>query len=98
VGIEISPVILHCVPSYPECVAKYMFLYFPIYHGWGKHWWFLRKTSYLIVAHNWFETVIIFIILLSSRALVRRLRAYTHTFYYPCGDQTIDFHSKSYFP
>uniref|UniRef100_A0A4W5KJF4 Sodium channel protein n=1 Tax=Hucho hucho TaxID=62062 RepID=A0A4W5KJF4_9TELE len=58
-----------CVPSYPECVAKYTFLYLPIDHGWGKHWWFLRKTSYLIVEHNWFETVIIFMILLSSGAL-----------------------------
>ncbi|XP_029549752.1 sodium channel protein type 8 subunit alpha-like isoform X9 [Salmo trutta] len=52
-----------------ECVAKYTFLYLPIDHGWGKHWWFLRKTSYLIVEHNWFETVIIFMILLSSGAL-----------------------------
>uniref|UniRef100_A0A8C2XFV6 Sodium channel protein n=1 Tax=Cyclopterus lumpus TaxID=8103 RepID=A0A8C2XFV6_CYCLU len=41
----------------------------PITHGWGKHWWFLRKTCYLIVEHNWFETLIIFMILLSSGAL-----------------------------
>lgn len=40
--------------------------------GWGKSWWFLRKTCYLIVEHNWFETLIIFMILLSSGALVRR--------------------------
>uniref|UniRef100_A0A8C1Z4Q4 Sodium channel protein n=1 Tax=Cyprinus carpio TaxID=7962 RepID=A0A8C1Z4Q4_CYPCA len=37
--------------------------------GWGKNWWFLRKTCYLIVEHNWFETLIIFMILLSSGAL-----------------------------
>uniref|UniRef100_A0A665VRP5 Sodium channel protein n=1 Tax=Echeneis naucrates TaxID=173247 RepID=A0A665VRP5_ECHNA len=37
--------------------------------GWGKSWWFLRKTCYLIVEHNWFETLIIFMILLSSGAL-----------------------------
>uniref|UniRef100_A0A9J8BWI3 Sodium channel protein n=1 Tax=Cyprinus carpio carpio TaxID=630221 RepID=A0A9J8BWI3_CYPCA len=37
--------------------------------GWGKYWWFLRKTCYLIVEHNWFETLIIFMILLSSGAL-----------------------------
>lgn len=41
--------------------------------GWGKSWWFLRKTCYLIVEHNWFETLIIFMILLSSGALVRIL-------------------------
>uniref|UniRef100_A0A6Q2YJG9 Sodium channel protein n=1 Tax=Esox lucius TaxID=8010 RepID=A0A6Q2YJG9_ESOLU len=52
-----------------ECVAKYKCCYLPIDHGWGKHWWFLRKTSYLIVEHNWFETLIIFMILLSSGAL-----------------------------
>ncbi|XP_029287565.1 sodium channel, voltage gated, type VIII, alpha subunit b isoform X2 [Cottoperca gobio] len=52
-----------------ECVAKYKCCDVPITHGWGKHWWFLRKTCYLIVEHNWFETVIIFMILLSSGAL-----------------------------
>uniref|UniRef100_A0A8C7WJM5 Sodium channel protein n=1 Tax=Oncorhynchus mykiss TaxID=8022 RepID=A0A8C7WJM5_ONCMY len=48
--------------TYPCCDV-------PITHGWGKYWWFLRKTCYLIVEHNWFETVIIFMILLSSGAL-----------------------------
>ncbi|XP_034387844.1 sodium channel, voltage gated, type VIII, alpha subunit b isoform X1 [Cyclopterus lumpus] len=52
-----------------ECVAKYQCCDVPITHGWGKHWWFLRKTCYLIVEHNWFETLIIFMILLSSGAL-----------------------------
>ncbi|XP_015226037.1 PREDICTED: sodium channel protein type 8 subunit alpha-like [Cyprinodon variegatus] len=52
-----------------ECVAKYKWCDVPITHGWGKHWWFLRKTCYLIVEHNWFETLIIFMILLSSGAL-----------------------------
>ncbi|XP_056292923.1 sodium channel protein type 8 subunit alpha-like isoform X2 [Pseudoliparis swirei] len=52
-----------------ECVAKYPCCDVPITHGWGKYWWFLRKTCYLIVEHNWFETVIIFMILLSSGAL-----------------------------
>uniref|UniRef100_A0A3Q2QR91 Sodium channel protein n=1 Tax=Fundulus heteroclitus TaxID=8078 RepID=A0A3Q2QR91_FUNHE len=51
------------------CVAKYKCCDVPITHGWGKHWWFLRKTCYLIVEHNWFETLIIFMILLSSGAL-----------------------------
>ncbi|XP_047195215.1 sodium channel, voltage gated, type VIII, alpha subunit b isoform X5 [Hippoglossus stenolepis] len=52
-----------------ECVAKYKCCDVPITFGWGKHWWFLRKTCYLIVEHNWFETLIIFMILLSSGAL-----------------------------
>lgn len=56
-----------------ECVAKYKCCDVPITHGWGKYWWFLRKTCYLIVEHNWFETLIIFMILLSSGALVRVL-------------------------
>lgn len=51
-------------------MAKYKCCDVPITHGWGKHWWFLRKTCYLIVEHNWFETLIIFMILLSSGALV----------------------------
>uniref|UniRef100_A0A3Q2V099 Sodium channel protein n=1 Tax=Haplochromis burtoni TaxID=8153 RepID=A0A3Q2V099_HAPBU len=37
--------------------------------GWGKIWWTLRKTCYQIVEHNWFESFIIFMILLSSGAL-----------------------------
>ncbi|CAG05433.1 unnamed protein product [Tetraodon nigroviridis] len=52
-----------------KCVAKYKCCDVPITHGWGKHWWYLRKTCYLIVEHNWFETLIIFMILLSSGAL-----------------------------
>ncbi|XP_043531181.1 sodium channel protein type 4 subunit alpha-like [Chiloscyllium plagiosum] len=35
----------------------------------GKMWWNLRKTCFRIVEHNWFETFIIFMILLSSGAL-----------------------------
>uniref|UniRef100_A0A8C4LKE5 Sodium channel protein n=1 Tax=Equus asinus TaxID=9793 RepID=A0A8C4LKE5_EQUAS len=37
--------------------------------GPGKVWWRLRKTCYRIVEHSWFETFIIFMILLSSGAL-----------------------------
>lgn len=33
-------------------------------------WWTLRKTCFRIVEHNWFESFIIFMILLSSGALV----------------------------
>ncbi|KAM9844709.1 sodium channel protein type 5 subunit alpha-like [Aulostomus maculatus] len=38
-------------------------------HGLGQAWWRLRKTCYQIVEHSWFETFIIFMILLSSGAL-----------------------------
>ncbi|XP_006770619.1 PREDICTED: sodium channel protein type 11 subunit alpha [Myotis davidii] len=33
-------------------------------------WWNLRKTCYQIVKHSWFESFIIFVILLSSGALI----------------------------
>lgn len=61
---------LHVLCS-SACVAKYKCCDLDITMGWGKSWWFLRKTCYLIVEHNWFETLIIFMILLSSGALVR---------------------------
>ncbi|KAJ3601851.1 hypothetical protein NHX12_029613 [Muraenolepis orangiensis] len=57
-----------------ECIAKYKCCDVPITHGWGKYWWFLRKTCYLIVEHNWFETLIIFMILLSSGALRKTIK------------------------
>uniref|UniRef100_A0A3Q2STR4 Sodium channel protein n=1 Tax=Fundulus heteroclitus TaxID=8078 RepID=A0A3Q2STR4_FUNHE len=64
---------LHSFPLFPcassGCVAKYKCCDVDITMGWGKNWWFLRKTCYLIVEHNWFETLIIFMILLSSGAL-----------------------------
>ncbi|XP_077074744.1 sodium channel, voltage gated, type VIII, alpha subunit a isoform X5 [Siphateles boraxobius] len=81
--IDIKPeveeaVVVEAVEEYvdPEacwteaCVARYKCCDVPITEGWGKNWWFLRKTCYLIVEHNWFETLIIFMILLSSGALV----------------------------
>ncbi|XP_024922114.1 LOW QUALITY PROTEIN: sodium channel protein type 4 subunit alpha B-like [Cynoglossus semilaevis] len=37
--------------------------------GLGEVWWRLRKTCYHIVEHSWFESFIIFMILLSSGAL-----------------------------
>ncbi|XP_056278663.1 sodium channel, voltage gated, type VIII, alpha subunit a isoform X8 [Pseudoliparis swirei] len=51
------------------CVAKFKCCEVDITTGWWKHWWFLRKTCFLIVEHNWFESLIIFMILLSSGAL-----------------------------
>ncbi|NXU44887.1 SCN2A protein, partial [Drymodes brunneopygia] len=35
----------------------------------GRIWWNLRKTCFKIVEHNWFESFIVFMILLSSAAL-----------------------------
>ncbi|XP_030053995.1 sodium channel protein type 5 subunit alpha isoform X2 [Microcaecilia unicolor] len=37
--------------------------------GSGKFWWKVRKTCYRVVEHSWFESFIIFMILLSSGAL-----------------------------
>lgn len=54
---------LVCVRFFPCCSVD--ITKFP-----GKIWWRLRKTCYRIVEHNWFETFIIFMILLSSGALV----------------------------
>ncbi|KAM6132105.1 sodium channel protein type 3 subunit alpha isoform 14-T14 [Phoenicopterus ruber ruber] len=51
-----------CVQKFPCCRVS-------IEDGKGKIWWNLRKTCYSIVEHNWFETFIVFMILLSSGAL-----------------------------
>ncbi|KAJ7317889.1 hypothetical protein JRQ81_004051 [Phrynocephalus forsythii] len=51
------------------CVQKFKCCQVSIEEGYGKSWWNLRKTCFLIVEHNWFETFIIFMILLSSGAL-----------------------------
>lgn len=52
------------------CVQKFQCCQVNVDVGWWKVWWTLRKTCYRIVEHNWFETFIIFMILLSSGALV----------------------------
>ncbi|KAM8933347.1 sodium channel protein type 2 subunit alpha-like isoform 2-T2 [Pelodytes ibericus] len=51
-----------CIRKFPCCDVSTL-------EGKGKHWWNLRKTCFRIVEHNWFETFIIFMILLSSGAL-----------------------------
>uniref|UniRef100_A0A452EZ60 Sodium channel protein n=1 Tax=Capra hircus TaxID=9925 RepID=A0A452EZ60_CAPHI len=51
------------------CIKKFPFCQVSIEEGKGKIWWNLRKTCYSIVEHNWFETFIVFMILLSSGAL-----------------------------
>ncbi|XP_029109347.1 sodium channel protein type 4 subunit alpha-like [Scleropages formosus] len=51
-----------CVRHFPCCEINTT-------QGLGQVWWRLRKTCYQIVEHSWFETFIIFMILLSSGAL-----------------------------
>uniref|UniRef100_A0A670JDL0 Sodium channel protein n=1 Tax=Podarcis muralis TaxID=64176 RepID=A0A670JDL0_PODMU len=51
------------------CVRKFKCCQVSVEDGKGKLWWNLRKTCYKIVEHNWFETFIVFMILLSSGAL-----------------------------
>ncbi|XP_054471255.1 sodium channel, voltage-gated, type I-like, alpha isoform X1 [Anoplopoma fimbria] len=51
------------------CVQKFQCCQVNAEVGWWKVWWTLRKTCYRIVEHNWFESFIIFMILLSSGAL-----------------------------
>lgn len=61
-GPDPSP-LTGCVRRCPCCTVDTT-------QGPGKVWWRLRKTCYRIVEHSWFETFIIFMILLSSGALV----------------------------
>ncbi|XP_067328040.1 sodium channel protein type 2 subunit alpha-like [Anolis sagrei] len=57
-------------PCFTEgCVRKFKCCQVNVESGKGKFWWNLRKTCYRIVEHNWFETFIVFMILLSSGAL-----------------------------
>uniref|UniRef100_A0A8C4GZA0 Sodium channel protein n=1 Tax=Dicentrarchus labrax TaxID=13489 RepID=A0A8C4GZA0_DICLA len=52
-----------------NCVKRWPCLTADITQGKGKKWWNLRRTCFTIVEHDWFETFIIFMILLSSGAL-----------------------------
>ncbi|XP_061446623.1 sodium channel protein type 4 subunit alpha-like isoform X2 [Rhineura floridana] len=51
------------------CVQRCPCLYVDVKTEEGKKWWNLRKACFKIVEHNWFESFIIFMILLSSGAL-----------------------------
>ncbi|KAL7881870.1 hypothetical protein AOLI_G00087190 [Acnodon oligacanthus] len=51
-----------CVRRFPCCQVS-------VEKGRWKTWWTVRRTCYRIVEHNWFESFIIFMILLSSGAL-----------------------------
>ena len=61
---------LHLLWHILDCVRKFKCCQISIEEGKGKLWWNLRKTCYKIVEHNWFETFIVFMILVSSGALV----------------------------
>nr|XP_061807408.1 sodium channel protein type 4 subunit alpha A-like isoform X1 [Nerophis lumbriciformis] len=52
-----------------NCVRRWPCLTVDVSTVGGKRWWKLRKTCFAIVEHDWFETFIIFMILLSSGAL-----------------------------
>ncbi|XP_068184659.1 sodium channel, voltage-gated, type I-like, alpha [Antennarius striatus] len=56
-----------CFPD--GCVQHFQCCQVNVEVGKWKMWWTLRKTCYQIVEHNWFESFIIFMILLSSGAL-----------------------------
>ncbi|XP_067115667.1 sodium channel, voltage-gated, type I-like, alpha [Osmerus mordax] len=56
-----------CFPD--GCVRRFHCCQVNVEEGRWKLWWTLRKTCFRIVEHNWFETFIIFMILLSSSAL-----------------------------
>uniref|UniRef100_A0AAQ4QFI3 Sodium channel protein n=1 Tax=Gasterosteus aculeatus aculeatus TaxID=481459 RepID=A0AAQ4QFI3_GASAC len=57
-----------CSPP-SECVRRWPCLSVDITQGKGKKWWNLRRACFTIVEHDWFETFIVFMILLSSGAL-----------------------------
>ncbi|KAI1888942.1 hypothetical protein AGOR_G00173950 [Albula goreensis] len=57
----------NCFPD--TCVRHFQCCDINTTQGLGQIWWRLRKTCYQIVEHSWFETFIIFMILLSSGAL-----------------------------
>uniref|UniRef100_A0A674PLI8 Sodium channel protein n=1 Tax=Takifugu rubripes TaxID=31033 RepID=A0A674PLI8_TAKRU len=57
----------NCFPD--VCVARFQCCDLNTTAGLGQMWWRTRKTCYQIVEHSWFESFIIFMILLSSGAL-----------------------------
>ncbi|KAG7255687.1 LOW QUALITY PROTEIN: hypothetical protein CRUP_031628, partial [Coryphaenoides rupestris] len=49
------------------CVRRFQCCQVSVEEGNWKSWWTLRKTCFIIVEHNWFESFIIFMILLSKQ-------------------------------
>lgn len=68
-----SPALLpctHCCLSLSGCARYFHCCLDSAAKFGGETWWSLRKTCYQIVEHSWFESFIVFMILLSSGALV----------------------------
>ena len=59
-----------------ECYRRCPFLDIDTSQGRGRVWSNIRRTCFSIVEHNYFETFIIFMILLSSGALVNIIIQY----------------------
>ncbi|XP_061777404.1 sodium channel protein type 4 subunit alpha-like isoform X2 [Nerophis ophidion] len=57
----------NCFPD--MCASRFRCCAVDTTAGLGQVWWRMRKTCYHIVEHSWFESFIIFMILLSSGAL-----------------------------
>ncbi|XP_051909874.1 sodium channel protein type 4 subunit alpha B-like isoform X2 [Hippocampus zosterae] len=57
----------NCFPD--MCVSRFKCCDVDTTSGLGQVWWRMRKTCFHIVEHSWFESFIIFMILLSSGAL-----------------------------
>lgn len=80
--VEIEPGIFwsnpELFPLLSDCVKRWPCLTVDITQGKGKKWWNLRRTCFTIVEHDWFETFIIFMILLSSGALVSAVMGATN--------------------
>ncbi|XP_073329243.1 sodium channel, voltage-gated, type I-like, alpha [Pagrus major] len=73
-GVEsVDPELEECMEPdncFPQaCVQRFQCCQVNVDVGLWKKWWTLRKTCYRIVEHNWFESFIILMILLSSGAL-----------------------------
>uniref|UniRef100_A0A3B3IKS9 Sodium channel protein n=1 Tax=Oryzias latipes TaxID=8090 RepID=A0A3B3IKS9_ORYLA len=67
--VELEEVLYNFIVSPSVCVSRFQCCDIDTTAGLGKIWWRLRKTCFQIVEHSWFESFIIFMILLSSGAL-----------------------------
>lgn len=63
-------VLKHSYVLLPECYSRCPFLDIDTSQGRGKIWCNIRRTCFSIVENNYFESFIVFMILLSSGALV----------------------------
>nr|XP_023691497.1 sodium channel protein type 4 subunit alpha B-like isoform X3 [Paramormyrops kingsleyae] len=67
---EEEPDMIEPEPCFTDaCFSRFPFLMVDVTEGKGKIWWNIRTTCLTIVEHNYFESFIIFMILLSSGAL-----------------------------